>query len=277
MREQIQQLIADGRTEEALDLLEKTSQDAVLLKARYNNGKKQYNMGMIDFSEWNRIQNQVNYAALELAGSGSSPVLTTVPAQPDPVAPPVNGNGTSRKAFISYSHKDQEVAKKVTQFLESNQIDVVIDDDDLSAGQQIMEFIQQSIRNCDAVVTIVSAHSLQSGWVGQESVSVMYAVWLADTKFIPVRLDDVAFDIDFQIAAQEGLNQKIEELDAKLAKLRQLGGNTSAFDDDRNRLFELKNNLGKIIQRLNSVKTVDISGPNFEINMPKVLSSILAK
>ncbi len=277
MREQIQQLIAEGRTEEALELLEKTTQDAVLLKARYNNGKKQYNMGLIDFSEWNRVQNQVNYAALELAGSGGSPVLTAVPSQPDNASSGSTGTTAAkqRKAFISYSHKDGTVAQRVSKFLESNTVDVLIDEDDLPAGKSIMEFIQDSIRSSDAVVTIVSAHSLQSGWVGQESVAIMYAVWLADTKFIPVRLDDVAFDIDFQIAAQEGINQKIEELDAKLAKLRQLGGDTRAFDDDRNRLFELKNNLGPIIQRLRNVRTVDISGDNFDLNMPRVLDRIL--
>ena len=40
MKEQIQQLIADGRTEEALALLAQHSSDALLLQARYNNGKK---------------------------------------------------------------------------------------------------------------------------------------------------------------------------------------------------------------------------------------------
>ena len=47
MKEQIQQLIADGRTEEALALLAQHSSGALLLQARYNNGKKQYNMGLI--------------------------------------------------------------------------------------------------------------------------------------------------------------------------------------------------------------------------------------
>ena len=278
MREQIQQLIAEGRTEEALELLEKTTQDAVLLKARYNNGKKQYNMGLIDFSEWNRVQNQVNYAALELAGSGGSPVLTAMPGQPDTVSSGSAGKAAAkqRKAFISYSHKDGETALNVSKFLENNAVEVIIDEEDLPAGKSIMEFIQESIRDSDAVITIVSAHSLQSGWVGQESVAVMYAIWLADNKkFIPVRLDNVAFDIDFQITATEGINQKIEEMEAKIAKLKALGGSPVAFNDDLSRLFDLKNNLSKIIQRLNAVNTLDISGTAFDRNMPRVLDRIL--
>ena len=69
MREGIQQLIAEGHTEEALALLAKHNGDAVLLQARYNQAKKQQNMGMIDFGEWSRVQSQVNYAALEMAGN----------------------------------------------------------------------------------------------------------------------------------------------------------------------------------------------------------------
>ena len=69
MRKEIQQLIAEGRTEEALALLVKHNGDAVLLQAHYNQAKKQQNMGIIDFKEWSRVQSQVNYAALEMANS----------------------------------------------------------------------------------------------------------------------------------------------------------------------------------------------------------------
>lgn len=69
MREQIQQLIAEGRTEDALALLAKHNSDTVLLQARYNQAKKQQNMGTIDFGEWSRVVSQTNHAALEMAGN----------------------------------------------------------------------------------------------------------------------------------------------------------------------------------------------------------------
>ena len=69
MKEYIQQLIAEGRTADALDYLVMHNRDAILLQARYNQAKKQQNMGLIDFGEWSRVQNQVNYAALEMAGN----------------------------------------------------------------------------------------------------------------------------------------------------------------------------------------------------------------
>lgn len=69
MKEQIQILVAQGSTEQALDLLMRCNSDALLLKARYTQGKKQNNMGVIGFGEWSRLQSQVNYAILEMANS----------------------------------------------------------------------------------------------------------------------------------------------------------------------------------------------------------------
>jgi len=41
--------------------------DALLLKARYAQAKKQINMGMIDKKEWDSVASKVNTAALEMA------------------------------------------------------------------------------------------------------------------------------------------------------------------------------------------------------------------
>ena len=67
MQQEVSRLVSEGRTEEALLLLLKYNSDAVLLQARYKQAKKQQNMGMLDFSEWSKVQAQVNYAALEMA------------------------------------------------------------------------------------------------------------------------------------------------------------------------------------------------------------------
>jgi hypothetical protein len=65
----VRALIADGRTEDALALLTQYSDDALLLQVRFDNGKKQYNMGLIEFSEWQRTQAQINYYALQLVSN----------------------------------------------------------------------------------------------------------------------------------------------------------------------------------------------------------------
>ncbi|MEQ1744141.1 MAG: TIR domain-containing protein [Saprospiraceae bacterium] len=280
MKEQIQQLISEGRTEEALALLTQHTTDALLLQGRFNAAKKQYNMGLIEFGEWNRVQAQINYAALEMAGnikttaqSNTGGSTTAQPSQPvatTPAAP----SSTQRKAFISYNHGDSEVAQRVKENLSKNGVDVIIDEEDMPAGMSIMEFIQESIKKCDAVVSIVSSKSLQSGWVGQESVASMYAVWLADKKFIPIKLDNVMFDSKFQISALKALIEKIKTTEADIAEIRSLGSSARNLEDDNNRYQDLKNNLDSILQRLKNVLMMDISGDNFEPSMRRVVERI---
>jgi len=71
----IQSLISSGKTEQALQLLEQLTPDAVLLQSRYNGAKRQWGMGMIDHSEWARTQSQINYAALEMYNAKAPKVL----------------------------------------------------------------------------------------------------------------------------------------------------------------------------------------------------------
>lgn len=281
MKEQIQQLIAAGRTKEALEMLVQMNGEAILLQSQFNQAEKQFNLGMIDFTEWGRVQARITFAALEMAGKSTpaaAPTSTgggahhssghTGGSQPQPAA------ASTTKVFISYNHGDGEIARQVCTYLEKNNMDVILDQDDMAAGRSIMEFIQDSIKRADAVVSIVSSKSLQSGWVGQESVASMYAVWLADKKFIPVKLDNVVFDIDFQITATTNLTQKIKDLDKKIKQLEKIGGDAYAPRDDLKRIKELKNNFGTIIQRFTSVLMLDISGDNFEPSMKKVLGAI---
>lgn len=281
MKEQIQQLIANGQTKEALNLLTQISGDALLLQAQYNNGEKQFNLGLIEFSEWGRIQARVNFAALELAakskpasgtGTGSGSNTTS---QPHSTASATPSDANKRPiAFISYNHNDKEMARKVNEFLKNNNIDVLLDEEDMQAGTSIMQFIQDCIKQADAVISIVSSKSLQSGWVGQESAASLYAVWLADKKFIPVSLDTVAFDSKFQITALKGIQAKIAEMDNDISEIRQLGSDARDLEDDRKRLFDLQKEFSSIIQRLKSVLMLDISGDNFDRSMAKVLERI---
>lgn len=256
-----------GKTEEALDLLETLTTDAVLLQARFNAAKRQYNMGLVDFNEWSRTLAQINYAALEMANSVKLPGTPSAKPTPSSTAP-------KPKVFISYSWADKPAVHEVKKALESGGCDVIIDEEDMVPGGSIMQFIEDSIKNSDVVVSVVSGSSLQSGWVGGESIAAMYAGWLADKKWIPVRLDNVVFDIDFQIEAQTNLNTSIDALKAKINKLEDLGGDARAFRDDLMKMTDLKNNLGAIIQRFKNVLMLDVSDALFDTSMPKVLSQI---
>lgn len=63
---EIAEMVSKGEFEAALDAAQDRYPDAIILQYRYNSAKKQYNMGLIDFSEWSRTQAQISYNLLEM-------------------------------------------------------------------------------------------------------------------------------------------------------------------------------------------------------------------
>jgi hypothetical protein len=267
--EDISNLIAAGRLEEALDLLAQSNSDAILLKSRHASGKRQYTMGMVDFSEWQRVQNQVAYAALELVGSGNH--STSAPSSNTSKVPTPS---TAKKVFISYNHKDKDVADQVKKVLTDNGVAVTIDRENMDAGESITGFIRDSIRDNNFVLSIVSENSLRSGWVGKESTASFFAEWLSDKHFIPVYINPSFFESKFYVETLKYIDAQQEELKASMAEVERFKGDTRPLKDDYDKLFDLRSNLGLIIQRLKSVLVVDISGKEFEAGMSKVIARI---
>lgn len=273
MREEIQQLIASGQTEAALErLVAQNATDAVLLQARYANGKKNYNMGLIPFDEWSRLQAQINYAALELADKA------TVQKAAQSQAPPATQNqapGTNAPSvFISYNHKDQEVVDRIEKYLSTHHVRIVRDTQDMLAGEAIDNFIQRVMREQGTILSVVSENSMRSGWVGVENDLSFYSSLFGGRQFIPVMIDNKVFEDGF-------IYTVVEDIDTRLAKLeedRQKRLKLHLPDDDlipkRKRLESLRQNLPKIMTRLESVLTVDIAGERFEPGMEKVVFAI---
>lgn len=63
---EIAEMVSKGEFGAALDAAQDRYPDAILLQSRYNSAKKQYSMGLIDFSEWSRTQAQISYNLLEM-------------------------------------------------------------------------------------------------------------------------------------------------------------------------------------------------------------------
>ena len=68
-RTKIQDLVGQGRLEEALNELVKVNSDAILLKGQYAAAKRENNMGIMESSDWARTIARLNNAVLELARS----------------------------------------------------------------------------------------------------------------------------------------------------------------------------------------------------------------
>ena len=273
MKAQIQELISLGKTEEALELLGQLTTDAVLLQSRYNGAKRQYSMGLIDFSEWSRTQAQINYAALEMMNSARPAKIDNGAVSVSPVVQ----DKTSKagvKVFISYSHKDKEVVDKIVAHLKANDIEVIIDRELLKAGKAIQPFIEQSIKNSQFVLSVVSANSLKSGWVSKESLATHYAEWLDEKYFLPARLDDSFFNPLFQVEAAESIHSEVKNLKDAIKRLDKVGGDPRDLHSDIAQLTDLKNNLPKVIRKLKDTISVDLKEENFEAGLAQIVQTI---
>lgn len=97
--------------------------------------------------------------------------------------------------FISYSHKNEEFAKRLHTDLQANNVRCWFAPHDLPIGAKTRPAIDDAIRIHDKLLLILSEHSVQSNWVEHE---VEHALDLETERgelvLFPVRLDDAVMD-----------------------------------------------------------------------------------
>jgi TIR domain len=92
------------------------------------------------------------------------------------------------EVFISYSSKDSEWVARLARSLSERGLPVWRDSGNLRAGDQFPDALGVALDSCDAVVLVVSAHSIKSDWVNWELNRVRSR--RPGTRIIPVRIDD---------------------------------------------------------------------------------------
>ncbi len=271
---QIQECISLGKTEEALDILEQLNSNAILLKARFNNGKKQYSMGMIDFSEWSRMQAQVNYAVLEMMSSVKETKIETQPSTPTSTAPIASTPSSIPKVFISYNHDDLFAMQSIKSHLESNGVKVAVDTEEIKPGERFEDFITRALRDNAFILTIVSKNSLLSGWVSKELKASLLLNHLNQKHWVPVRIDNEMFDTEFFFTANSKIDARITSLREAIQKSLEANLDIRSFTEELARQQDLKNNFSKILADLKGRLVIDISGPMFKQGMEQVLQVV---
>jgi len=97
--------------------------------------------------------------------------------------------------FISYSHKNEEFAKRLHTDLQANNVRCWFAPHDLPIGAKTRPAIDDAIRIHDKLLLILSEQSVQSNWVEHE---VEHALDLETEReklvLFPVRLDDAVMD-----------------------------------------------------------------------------------
>lgn len=124
-------------------------------------------------------------AAEDMALEEASPVQAEEPGAAEHDGRP--------RAFISYSHLDQEFVLALVAELQAQDVRVWIDQVELDIGDSLIERISEAIAVEDFVVAVISPHSVESGWCKKElSLAVTEGINNKHVKVLPVRLGDVA-------------------------------------------------------------------------------------
>jgi hypothetical protein len=175
------------------------------------------------------------------------------------------------KVFISYNHKDQPIALKMRDRLVENGFDVIIDVEKMKAGQDIAEFILQSIRESGVTLSLVSANSLLSAWVAMETVYSTIDEKLRSRYFIPCFVSSDFFDRNFTAKAMEKVEQELAEITDIMKAALDKGWGVEDLQSERTRYNKLKTHLPEIVQKFRNTLSIDLTPDNFEGGMKKII------
>jgi hypothetical protein len=93
--------------------------------------------------------------------------------------------------FISYSHKDEDFAKRLHSRMRAEQMRVWFAPEDMKGGRKVSEQIDQAIQVHDRLLLVLSEHSMESEWVKSE-IRRARNVEISEKrqKLFPIRLVD---------------------------------------------------------------------------------------
>lgn len=180
--------------------------------------------------------------------------------------------------FISYNHDDKNTAIEINRALLNKKIKTILDTKNMTGGDDIGTFIRESIQMSGITLLIVSEKSLLSGWVATETVNTFFLEMYENSKsFIACYLDNSFLDPEFPNKALKIINEKLDVINNYLEERNRLGSDSRDLNDQKTRLFLLKNNLDKIIQRLQNSMCIDVGNRKFDENFSAIVNAIESK
>ncbi|MDW7693523.1 TIR domain-containing protein [Flammeovirgaceae bacterium SG7u.111] len=276
--QELKQLIANGELEKAVkELLVATEgtdihSDITHQSARLNKALKDERMGIARTDDTNRTKNQITYALLSYLDDNSE-LFEHQPTQTSAMQPS-SSSSQGKRVFISYNHKDKEVAQQVKAKLEEAGLTVTIDSEAMGAGEDIKSFIEKCVRENDVTLSLVSPNSLLSAWVAMESQLTLTGERIANKKFIGCAIDNSFFGRGFVDDALDKVEDELAEISQLMQKRLNRGRGVEDLQNELSRYKQLESNLPEIVRKFKESLTVDISGDNFEAGMGKVIGTI---
>jgi len=96
------------------------------------------------------------------------------------------------KLFISYAREKKAIANFFRNELTAMGYQVFLDEASINVGDRFPEKIEQSLKNCDGVILLVSAASIVSEWCRYE----YYYAFFHNKTIIPILTENIAYNKD---------------------------------------------------------------------------------
>jgi hypothetical protein len=184
----------------------------------------------------------------------------------------------SRQVFLSYTHEDAADALRLHQFLKTHGIPVVIDCVNMAPGERIQDFIERSIQESDVVVSLVSSRSLMSAWVAMETIQSLHRnKWVQGKRFIACYLDEAFFAPECRLNCTRLIDERLARIEELLREYAANFIDTVDLNEEKTRLYELRNNLGLILATLKDSLCLDVRDARFEESGERLVAAIRAR
>jgi len=155
--------------------------------------------------------------------------------------------------FISYSHADMEIAKRLANILEKRGISVMIDENDMNGGQPIADFME-NIKDVDFVIPLISESSLYKPFVFKEIMITMSR----KKQMIPCCLDQKLFDNSIQKMHMDLIDNQITTVNGIIGESKD--ANVDHLMRERSLWTEYKQNFPVVIKKLREIKCRTFNG-----------------
>jgi hypothetical protein len=177
--------------------------------------------------------------------------------------------------FLSYSHRDSVAALTLKRGLERLGVGVRLDTEAMKPGQRIRDFIVESIRATVATVWIVSEASLVSDWVAVEIMTSLHDAELwGKRKLIACYLDQGFLDIEFRLRATELIDKRLAEIEGLLPQYADRRLDTNDLNAEKTRLFDLRHDLGALLDRLKGSLSLDLRAEQAEASVTLLANTL---
>jgi hypothetical protein len=95
------------------------------------------------------------------------------------------------KLFVSHASADKDrFVRRFAMRLREQGIDAWVDEWEMNPGDSLLDKIfEEGLKNCEAVIIVLSKHSVSSQWVREELNASFIQRIEKSTKLIPVRID----------------------------------------------------------------------------------------